>query len=92
LDSINRKLKREFTHLDLLTPADRDAPLEIHLTHLSEEFENLARQFLRKSPGRIQRANLGAWTPPTRDGCPSSAAKDFHTYLVDLVAMEDQLV
>jgi hypothetical protein len=39
--------------------ADLEGTLEIHLTVLSEEFENLARQFLRKSPGPIQRANIG---------------------------------
>jgi glutamate racemase len=53
-------LKQELTRLDLLAPANREGKLEIHLTDLSEEFENLARQFLRKSPGRIQRATLGA--------------------------------
>jgi len=52
-------LKRELTRLDLLAPADQDGKLSIHLTDLSEQFEELARQFLKKSPGRIQRAVLG---------------------------------
>jgi hypothetical protein len=34
--------------------------LEIHLTDLSEEFEALARRFLKRAPGRIQRAVLGS--------------------------------
>ena len=51
-------LKRELTRLDLLAPEDRDGKLAIHLTDLSEQFEALARQFLKKSPGRIQRAVL----------------------------------
>jgi hypothetical protein len=52
-------LKKELTRLDLLEPTDRDGALELHLTDLSEEFESLARQFLKKSPGRIHRAVLG---------------------------------
>lgn len=52
-------LKRELTRLDLLADRDRDGRLELHLTDLSEQFEELARQFLKKSPGRIQRAVLG---------------------------------
>jgi glutamate racemase len=52
-------LKKELTRLDLLEPTDRDGALELHLTDLSEEFELLARQFLKKSPGRIHRAVLG---------------------------------
>ncbi|MGC4014068.1 MAG: glutamate racemase [Luteolibacter sp.] len=51
-------LKRELTRLDLLAPTDKDGKLTIHLTDLSEQFEALARQFLKKSPGRIQRAVL----------------------------------
>jgi glutamate racemase len=52
-------LKKELTRLGLLEPTARSGSLEIHLTDLSEEFEVLARQFLTKSPGRIQRAVLG---------------------------------
>jgi len=52
-------LKKELTKLDLLEAADHEGSLEIHLTDLSEEFEELARQFLKKSPGRIHRAVLG---------------------------------
>lgn len=52
-------LKRELTRLDLLATRDREGTLELHLTDLSEQFEELARQFLKKSPGRIRRAVLG---------------------------------
>lgn len=56
-------LKRELTRLAMLAAADGDGDgdgwLEMHLTDLSEEFEALARQFLKKSPGRIYRALLG---------------------------------
>ena len=52
-------LKRELTRLDLLANDGGEGKLEIHLTDLSEEFELLARQFLKKSPGRIHRASLG---------------------------------
>ena len=52
-------LKRELTRLDLLAPAERQGTLSIHLTDFSEQFEELASQFLKKSPGRIQRAILG---------------------------------
>lgn len=51
-------LRRELERLDLLAPQERDGCLEIHLTDLSEEFETLARRFLRKAPGRIHRAVL----------------------------------
>jgi glutamate racemase len=53
-------LRVELERLDLLAPAERDGLLEIHLTDLSEEFEALARRFLKKAPGRIHRAVLGA--------------------------------
>lgn len=52
-------LKRELTRLDMLEAGDREGKLELHLTDLSDEFESLARQFLKKSPGRIHRAVLG---------------------------------
>jgi len=51
-------LQRELARLDLLVPNDREGKLEVHLTDLSEEFETLARRFLKKAPGRIRRAIL----------------------------------
>lgn len=53
-------LQRELARLDLLAPEDREGKLEVHLTDLSEEFEVLARRFLKRAPGRIQRAVLEA--------------------------------
>jgi glutamate racemase len=53
-------LKRELTRLDLLAEPGGEGSLELHLTDLSEQFEDLARQFLKRSPGRIRRAVLGA--------------------------------
>lgn len=52
-------LKRELTRQGLLAGRDRAGTLELHLTDLSEQFEELCRQFLKKSPGRIRRAVLG---------------------------------
>ena len=52
-------LKRELTRLEMLNSDEGQGDLELHLTDLSEEFESLARQFLKKSPGRIYRAVLG---------------------------------
>jgi glutamate racemase len=52
-------LKRELTRLDLLASGRQAGKLELYLTDLSEQFEQLARQFLKKSPGRIRRAVLG---------------------------------
>ncbi len=51
-------LKRELVRLDMLNSQEGEGRLDIHLTDLSEEFENLARRFLRKPSGRIQRAVL----------------------------------
>ena len=51
-------LKRELVRLDMLNSQKGEGGLEIHLTDLSEEFEKLARRFLRKPSGRIQRAVL----------------------------------
>jgi glutamate racemase len=42
----------------LARPASAAAHLEIHLTDLSEQFEILARRFLRTPPPRIRRAEL----------------------------------
>ena len=52
-------LRKELTRLDLLNGQAGEGKLELYLTDLSEEFEALARQFLRRSPGRIRRAVLG---------------------------------
>jgi glutamate racemase len=52
-------LRRELATLDLLSAEPDDGKLEVHLTDLSEEFEVLARRFLKRAPGRIQRAVLG---------------------------------
>jgi glutamate racemase len=43
---------------NLLAPPDHDATLEIFLSDLSEQFEDLARRFLKKCPGRVQRVTL----------------------------------
>lgn len=51
-------LQRELTRLDLLAPADREGRLDVHLTDLSDEFETLARRFLRRKPERVRRAVL----------------------------------
>lgn len=52
-------LRKELVRLDLLDSSKKEGALEIHLTDLSEEFEVLARRFLKKAPGRIHRASLG---------------------------------
>ena len=52
-------LKRELARLDLLESDGSDGELEVHLTDLSDEFESLAKRFLKRSPGRIFRAVLG---------------------------------
>jgi len=52
-------LKTELHRLDLLADSGKDGQLELHLTDLSEEFECLARRFLKRAPGRIHRATLG---------------------------------
>ena len=51
-------LRRELAALDLLSTASSEGKLEVHLTDLSEEFETLARRFLKRAPGRIHRAVL----------------------------------
>ncbi len=56
-------LKHELSRLELLASDGHDGQLDVHLTDLSEEFEALARRFLKKAPGRIQRATLGASSP-----------------------------
>ncbi len=52
-------LQRELARLGLLATEERDGTLEVHLTDLSEEFEVLARRFLKKAPERIRRAVVG---------------------------------
>ncbi|MGE9271035.1 MAG: glutamate racemase [Verrucomicrobiales bacterium] len=51
-------LKSELARLNLIKPSDEKGRLSIHLSDLSEEFESLARRFLKESPGRIHRAIL----------------------------------
>jgi glutamate racemase len=51
-------LRQELTDLDLLAGDRSEGALELHLTDLSDEFEVLARRFLKRAPGRIQRAVL----------------------------------
>lgn len=43
---------------ELLAPDGEEAKLEIFLSDLSEQFEELARRFLKKCPGRVQRVSL----------------------------------
>lgn len=52
-------LQRELARLDLLATDGHEGTLEVHLSDLSDEFEALARRFLKKAPGRIRRAVLG---------------------------------
>lgn len=52
-------LREELVRLDLVSENEGEGSLEIHLTDLSEQFEVLARRFLKKAPGRIHRAVLG---------------------------------
>lgn len=47
---------------DLLSGRTGEGKLEIHLTDLSEQFEELAKRFLRRPTGRIRRAVLCAAT------------------------------
>lgn len=51
-------LKTHLAQRNLLAPPSSQGLLELHLTDLSEQFEQLANHFLRKSPGRIRRATL----------------------------------
>lgn len=52
-------LRRELKGLGLLAGGPGEGRLEVHLTDLSDEFESLARRFLKRAPGTIQRAVLG---------------------------------
>ncbi len=49
-------LKRELDDLGLLATENSEGKLEVHLTDLSDEFEALARRFLKRAPGKIHRA------------------------------------
>jgi len=53
------RLRTMLGSMDLLTDRSGVGTLEIHLTDLSEQFEDLARRFLTRPPGRIRRAVLG---------------------------------
>jgi glutamate racemase len=54
-------LKRMLEEKDLLSGKSDEGKLEIHLTDLSEQFEELAKRFLRRPTGRIRRAVLNAY-------------------------------
>jgi glutamate racemase len=51
-------LRSELERLDMLATRDRQGILQIGLTDLSDQFEILARQFLHKTPPRIERVEL----------------------------------
>ena len=53
-------LKKMLTDLDLLNESRAGGELEIHLTDLSEQFEELTARFLNHPPGRVRRARLSA--------------------------------
>lgn len=51
-------LKRELQQRDMLAESSRQGGLSIALTDLSEQFETLAKRFLRKCPPHISRVEL----------------------------------
>ena len=51
-------LRKMLENTDLLSEKSEEGKLEIHLTDLSEQFEELAKRFLRRPTGRIRRAVL----------------------------------
>ncbi|MCW1924420.1 glutamate racemase [Luteolibacter arcticus] len=51
-------VKSRLTELDLVSEKTDPGSLHIHLTDLSDQFEDLSRRFLSRSPGRIQRVSL----------------------------------
>jgi glutamate racemase len=51
-------LRAQLTSLDLVSEKSDAGTLVIHLTDLSDQFEDLARRFLARSPGCIQRVTL----------------------------------
>jgi glutamate racemase len=52
-------LKRMLEKIDLLSEDTDDGKLQIYLTDLSEQFEELATRFLKKPTGKIRRAVVG---------------------------------
>jgi glutamate racemase len=52
-------LKRMLGDLDLLNDSGAEGRLEIYLTDLSEQFEELAKRFLNRPTGKVRRAVLG---------------------------------
>ena len=52
-------LKIMLEKIDLLSDQEEDGKLSIYLTDLSEQFEELARRFLKRSTGKIHRAVVG---------------------------------
>jgi|TARA_B110000037_G_scaffold189293_1_gene221417 glutamate racemase len=49
-------LRRMLSEKNLLSEKTEGGSLQIHLTDLSEQFEELAKRFLNRSPGRVRRA------------------------------------
>ncbi|MFD2257115.1 glutamate racemase [Luteolibacter algae] len=52
-------LQKMLIDMELLSERNEEGDLEIYLTDLSEQFEDLARRFLSRAPGRVRRAVLG---------------------------------
>jgi glutamate racemase len=52
-------LKKMLGEMDLLSDSPEEGRLEIYLTDLSEQFEELATRFLRRPTGKVRRAVLG---------------------------------
>ena len=55
-----QRLRKMLEEKDLLNPSRDEGKLEIYLTDLSEQFEELAKRFLRRPVGKVRRAVLGA--------------------------------
>jgi glutamate racemase len=51
-------LKKMLEEKDLLSGKSGEGKLEIYLTDLSEQFEELAKRFLRRPTGKVRRAVL----------------------------------
>lgn len=52
-------LKLMLEKIQLLSDSEENGKLEIYLTDLSEQFEELAKRFLKRSTGKIRRAVVG---------------------------------
>jgi glutamate racemase len=52
-------LKKMLEEKDLLNPGEDEGKLDIYLTDLSEQFEELAKRFLGRPLGKVRRAVLG---------------------------------